>query len=437
MPRPQQSTLQQQMARASRRLFLQTFLGCLLWSWAGALALSAGWFVGQHYLLESPPEWLRLVVAGGTMAVATVLAIVLALYKRPSHLAAALMIDEKFGLKERVTTSLSLEPGQENTPAGQALLADVNQRLADLDMRSKFPVTVSWLAGIMPVAAVILAVAAFYYQPPATHANIPADDKKAEAPPNAVEIEQKLNQLKKKASPRPRDDRPPSEDLKNIEAELDRIANRPRSTKEQLRERIKEMTALEDQAKNKEKEMAERSNSIRHQLQQLDRLGNQDGNREGPARDLQKALAEGNLDQAKDEIQKLAKKLKENQLSNKEKQDLAKQLEDTQKKLERLAEQRDKQEELKKLHKEGKLDADALKRELQNLKEDSDKLKDLQKLASQLGQCRQALQNGSNKEASQGLSDAAEQLSELEGRDQDLQDLREQLQRLQDAKDSC
>jgi uncharacterized coiled-coil DUF342 family protein len=437
MARPQPPPLQRQLRRVRRRLFWQTLLACLFWCWAGALALSAGWFLAQSFLIPSPPGWLRLAVAGSVLGSATLLGIFLGVLRTPGRLDAALLLDERFGLKERVTTSLTLEPQHQHTPAAQALLADANQRVSQLDVGTRFPVRVSWLATVAPVVAALLAVGAFYYQPPPTQAKASVEAKRSEPPANAAEIEKKLDSLKKKPAEQRREGRPPSEDLQRIEAELDQIARRPRETKEQLRERIKEMTALEDSLKQREKEATERMQSIRNQLQQMDRWANQDGNHDGPAKDLQKALAEGKLDEAKKELQKLAKKIKENQLTAKEKEQLKKQLQDLQKKLERAAQQKDKQDQLKKLHQEGKLDADTLKRELEQLKQDSQQLKDLQKLANQLGQAQQAMQNGNDKEAGSSLDDAAEQMKELDLQEQDLQDLREQLQRLQDAKDSC
>jgi uncharacterized coiled-coil DUF342 family protein len=437
MARPQLSPLQRQIARVSRRLFLQTMLGCLLWCWAAALATTAAWFVAQPFLAVTVGDAWRLPIAGGLVGLATLVAMVLAVLKAPPRLAAALLLDEKFGLKERVTTSLTLAPEMAASPAAQALLADVNERIDQLDVGSRFPVRVSWLTTLAPACAVVLAVAAFYYQPPSSQANIGPKDPGAEAPKNAAEIEQKIAQLKKKPAEKARADREMSEELRRIEAELDQIANRPRQTKEQLRERVKEMTALEDYLKNRERELTDRSRSLKTQLHQMDQMANHNGNQEGPLKELRKALSEGKLEKAHEEIQKLSKKLKDNRLTNEEKKQLAKQLKDLQNQLERAADQTDKKDQLKKLNQEGKLDAEALKREMKQLEEESQKLKDLQKLANQFGQCRLALEQGKSSQAVQSLEDAADQLNDIDLQDGDLADLREQLQRLRDAKDSC
>jgi hypothetical protein len=436
MPHTQLSPLQRQLGRVGRRLFWQKLVTTLLWSWAAALAATALWFVAQPHLIQDSSGWLRLGVAGGALAAASFLALGWALFRAPPRLAAALMLDEKFGLKERVTTSLTLAPDQEATPAGQALLADVNERLERLNVSTRFPLHVSWLTTVAPACAAIIALAAFFYQPAPTQAIAPKD-KETQAPANAAEIEQKMKELKKRVGERRPHNKLLDEKLKEFEGELDQIANRPRDSQSQRLERVKEMTKLEEKMKNQEKELADKSRSLQKQLAQLDQTARQSGNQDGPGKDLEKALAKADLKQAREEMDKLVKKLKENQLTQKEKSDLSKQLDDLQKKLERLSDQQDKKDELKKLNQEGKLDADALKRELKALEEQSQKLQDMKKLAKQLAQCQQALQNGNSQQAAQGLEDAAEQLKEMDLQDQDLQDLREQLQRLADAKDSC
>src|SRR4051812_7785711 len=105
-----------QVARARRRLFLQTLLHTCAAVWAIALVLSVGWLLAEPYLVTAPAEWLRWVVAGGLMLVATIAGIWLTVRRRPSQMAAALSIDQLFGLRERVVTSFALSPEEANTP---------------------------------------------------------------------------------------------------------------------------------------------------------------------------------------------------------------------------------------------------------------------------------------------------------------------------------
>jgi hypothetical protein len=140
------SPLQRQVARAGRRLFVQTLLNNLFVFCAVALGAGVAWFLIEPYLLDEPAAWSRWAVASGLLGAGVLSAMVLALWKRPTPLTAALSLDERFGLKERVTTSLMLEKPQMASPAGQALLADVNQRIAEIDVGSRFPIRVSWTA---------------------------------------------------------------------------------------------------------------------------------------------------------------------------------------------------------------------------------------------------------------------------------------------------
>src|SRR5262245_35070316 len=189
------SPVQRQLARVSRRLFLQVFLDSLFWCLAGALILAAVWFLVQPLVLSAPPDWLRWALAGGLIVAGTALAVVLALVRRPSDLVAALVLDEKFNLRERVTTSLTLAPHQANTPAAQALLEDVNQQVKQLDVGSRFPVRLSWNVTLVPLCAAIVALVALFYQPVFDQPQAPAanpEDKIA----NAEEIEKKIAMAK-------------------------------------------------------------------------------------------------------------------------------------------------------------------------------------------------------------------------------------------------
>jgi hypothetical protein len=307
--------LRLQVTRVYRRLVLQTVLNAVLWCWAGAILLAAFWFLLQPLAIKPAPEWLRWAVAGGLAGAGTIAGVALGIWRAPSKLVAALSLDSEFGLKERVTTSLLLAPEQEATPAGQALLADVDQHVAKLDVGSRFPVRMHWHAALVPACGVILALIAVFYEPgKSSHASSGGTNSTVDVPQNIADINRKMKDLKK-AAEKNSSDRAKSEDLKALEAELEKIANRPTENKEQIHERIKEMTGLEEAMKNKEKELAEKSQALKTQLKQLDKM--KEGDREGPAKDLEKALAEGKFDKAREEAERLAKRMQGNQLTKK------------------------------------------------------------------------------------------------------------------------
>src|SRR5262249_46875087 len=149
--------------------------------------------------------------------------------RAPSRLTAALLLDERCDLRERVTTSLLLSPREQPTAAAQALMADVNSRVADADIRSKFPVRIGWPAALAPSLAALLAIGAFNLDPRIGQVTQDGATAKPEAIANAKEIDQKLNELKKRERPKNAPLRDRSEDLKKLDAELDQIANKPRT----------------------------------------------------------------------------------------------------------------------------------------------------------------------------------------------------------------
>lgn len=430
MAKAKKPVLQRQVGRAHRRMALQTTLNCLCWSWVAALVLASVWFLVQPLVIEAPKPWLRWAIAGSCLGVATLAGLVIAYLRAPSQLQAALSLDSAFGLKERVTTSLTLAPEQVQTSAGQALLQDVNQRVTDLDIGSGFPIRLSWQAALVPAGGILLALVAVFYEPTKSQAISKLDD--AQQPPrNAKQIEQKMEALKKKVVDKDKEVAQKSEEIEKLEAELDKIANKPRDTKEQVRERIKEMTALEDVIKQKEKELAEKSSTLKQQLSRLDKASQK--NQEGPAKELEKALQQGKMDKAREEVERLAKQIQNNTMTEKEKEDLKKQLDNLQEKLENIAQQKEKEQQLR----QANLDPETLQRELDKLKKDGEKMKGLQDLAKQLGDAKKKLDAKDLNAAADDLSQAAESLKKMEASDKDLEDLRDQLARLTDAKDGC
>lgn len=431
MARTKLPLLQTQIRQAYRRLQFQSVINALVWCWAAAILLAVVWCLAEPWLLSSARPILRWQIAAGLFVAGTLTAAVIGWKRAPSLVTAALSIDERFDLRERVTTSLTLAPEQANSAAGQALLDDVNKKIADLDIHSKFPLQLSGWAALVPAAALILALVGVFYEPKQSKASLAKAELTA-PPPNAKELDQKMQDLKRKKNENDKAEKPKSEDLEKLEAELDQIANRPRNTKEEVRERIKDMTALEQQMKDKEKEMTDRSRALKQQLQKLDKMAAAQG-AEGPTKQLEKSLAQGKFDKAKEEIERLAKQLQNNTMDEKTKEQLKDQLDKLKDKIEALAEQKEKERQLKEMN----LDPETLKRELDQLKKDGQKMKDLANLAKQLGQAQQKLKEGDSQGAAEMLAQAGQQLKKMDASDKDLEDLRDQLTRLQDAKDEA
>lgn len=455
--------LHRQLARVRRRLFLQTLLQTLVWSWLASLACAAGWF------LADAAQSLRWTVAASFLVAGTVFAIVLAVLRMPPRVAAALALDERFDLKERVTTALTLSQAQQESPAGQALLADVESRLGLLRMRERFPIRTPWQAALVPLGALALVLLSFFYQPALAPVQADSDRPLADSPLAKAEIEKALRPLNRKPAIKP-GERPKSEELQRLEAELDRLAQKPRDTKEQARELVKDLTNAEDEVRKRETQLADRVAALKEQMKQVQHLSNKD-TKDGPARKLDKALDRGDMKKAREEAERLGrqlqadeesarlrKKMKDKELTEEQKQELREQLEKLkdqelgreqkeqmqqqlqhiQDKLQRLTRSDEAKERLRELQRQGAINQEELERELDQIdknmaKLDKETLQQLQELADKLGECKRCLQEGKEGEAAKKLAEAAEKLARLDPNGE-CQELQQQLQQLQQAR---
>ncbi len=451
MPRTTPTPLDRQLGRVRRRLFVQTLLAALAWGWTATLALTALWFLAQPYLLADAPAALRWYVLGSAVAAGTLGALAWAVLRAPSAVAAALAFDERFGLKERVTTALTLGPLDITSPAGLALLADVNNRLAPLRVGECFPVRPPRSAALVPVLALLLVLLALFYNPSVPQGDAATEPQLATEPAVKADIERKLRQLQKKGERKPAADKPKSDELQRLEAELDKLAKKPHETREQAREVVKDLTDVQDQVHKREKELAERADALREQMRQLDRLQKKQA-KEGPARNLERALDRADFKKAKEEADRLGKqlqadeqadrlrkKIKEEKLTEEQKQEAREQLErlgaqeltgeqrqqaqqqlqDIQDKLERLTRGEEAKERLRQLHRQGALSQEQLDRELDQLESNCSKLDDqtkkaLEELAQKLKEARQCMKEGKDGEAAEKLKEAGECLAKLD-----------------------
>jgi hypothetical protein len=268
------TTLVRQVGRVRRRLFLGSMLALVAWSWAVALALAAGWFFVQPYLLADPPDWLRWAVLGGLTGLCTALALTLAYLRAPTQVSAALSLDERFGLRERVTTSLTLGPDQVGSPAGQALLADVEGRLAQVRVSDRFPVRLPWQpATLVPACGTAVVLLALFWAPRLATSELDAATDTSTPPEARAAVDEQMKKLAlNKAAERKNEMPVKSEDLKRIEADIENFTRKPRETRDDIRERIKDATAIEAEIKRQQQEQAKRVDALKEAMKQAERL---------------------------------------------------------------------------------------------------------------------------------------------------------------------
>jgi hypothetical protein len=347
--------LEQLVSAARWRLNFALFLSLCTRTLAIGLALvSVAWLAPKIWSLNSwlpgveVPAWYW-----GTLSIGLLLGLIWAALqlwrRRPSPLDAAVEIDQRFALRERLSSAWALDPATADSAAGQALLADAAERAARIDIRDQFPIRLerraAWL--LVPIAAIaILALLpdAETTQPVAITPVV------NEQKPIEVAVEVAKKSLEEKAK------QLEEQGLKDAAAELETLA------------RKSELGNVE---------------TLKENLAKLKQAG------EGTADKLTQALAESDFEQARELVKELARKLKAGELSEQERQRLSADL----KKLAAAADQ------LVKEHEQAKRDLEAQIRQAQaegNLQKAADlqrKLEQREAVERQMEQLRKAAEN--------------------------------------------
>ena len=131
--------LQQRIGVARRRLNLERFLSHLFRSTAVWLIVGLlGVLVSKIWYVPVDPQIWTIAWLAGSLAAGLITAIIWSALTRKDQLEAAIEIDKRFGLKERVSSALELDAETRETAVGQALVSDAVKRIERLDVGERF-----------------------------------------------------------------------------------------------------------------------------------------------------------------------------------------------------------------------------------------------------------------------------------------------------------
>ncbi|MGL4420690.1 MAG: hypothetical protein ACRCZF_08505, partial [Gemmataceae bacterium] len=398
----------------------------------------------EPWVLSSPSPDLKWFVLGGLQILALLGTIVSVYWTAPTLDRVALEVDQRFDLKERMITAFVLPTEFQSTSVGEALLADATAAANRIRVADKFPVQPRRHAAWIPFLAGLIALTVLFYKPDTASvfgagASNPEAKKDDGVTPNATA--KKVNNTPFVKPKPPELDRPnKSKDLEKLEQELAKLAEKwakqEADTPEKKREKLSELTSMEDKMKKFQQEREDKLAQLGKQLQQLEKLNKDKDFAEGIGKELNDALSKGEMKRAEDAVDELKKKAKDKKLKEEDLKTLEKQMEKMRDQLNRRNEDKEKEQKLKdmidKAKKEGQ-NADALERELDKLKQDMKQSEQaMEKMAERMQKMQEAMKKGDMEELSKELDKLGEDLKEMGDELKDLEDVGEYLQKIQD-----
>jgi hypothetical protein len=421
-----------QVARARRRLLLEQFLGrstwCLLATFSIATIAIAlpRIFVIEGLPLDWDMGWLLGALVGGLLG-----AVAWTIAAPRTVLDAAIEIDRRFELRERVASSLSLSTTDFESEAGRAVVNDASRAISRVDVGEGFRIRLDRRAWwpIIPAAISLLLVAAFDNRIAESSAKADRVANQQNDKKNIDSLRERIAAQKKQVGER---DLPVAEEaFKQVDEALRDLNQSPDADRTK---RVVKLNDLKQQLEDRRQELGAQE-ELKKQLDNLKNLG------AGPAEKAAQAMKEGNWDQAKQEIEKLKNELAKGNLSEKTKQDLANQIEQMQKKLEAAASAHqqamdDLKKQIDQQKQQGNMaKAGELQQKLDQLQKQQPQMDKLQQMAQQMGAMQQALQQGDNQKAADAMANLAQQLDQMAKDAQQMKALDQMMNNLEMAKD--
>jgi chemotaxis protein histidine kinase CheA len=428
--------LHQQVARARRRLILEQFLSRLVSCMIAALVVAAIAVATPRVIaIANLPERWDLMWLVGSAVCALVAALVRTFVSNRSAIDAAIEIDRRFDLRERIASSLSLSEEEQSSQAGRAVVNDALRAVGRIDVDDKFRINVGKRAlwPLVPAAIVFVLVAFVNNRPAASSLEEQATAKTAENTKTALEsLRKKVEEQRQKL------DKEKGLDKANGLFKQIEEGTRELTQKDKV-DPTKAAVKLNDLAKQLEERRQQLGgkDGLKEQFQKMKNLG------AGPADKAAEAMKQGDWKKAMEEVEKLSKDLSEGKMDAATKEALEKQMAKMKEKLEAAVQAHQQaMEQLKKQIEEQKKKGDLAKAgELQKKldqmqKQSQQQMEKLQQLAQKMGDAQQSLKKGDSQKASQSMSQMAQQLDQMQKDANEMENISMAMDQIEMAKDA-
>ncbi|MCM2370057.1 hypothetical protein [Aporhodopirellula aestuarii] len=389
-----------------------------------------------------PNQWVTAwVVASLTLAV--VAAGIHAWWFAPSRADVATEVDRRFGLRERLSSSLAVcsentpdrDPAQPRSQFTEALVDDATHRARSLNIAEKFPLRAgrsAWLPlSLVPILAAMIMVVE-----PATPATqtMAATDSSEVRQVKSVAAELKKRIAEQRRASEAKGLKEAQELFQNMERQLDKITN---SKTLNRKDALIQLNEIKDQIQER-KDRIGSPDQLRRTLSQMRGV---DG---GPAEKIAEQIRKGDFASAAEEIRKLAKDIKDGKMGEKEikklaeqSKKLAQQMKDAVNEHEQRKEQL--REQIEQAKREGRNEDAAKLQEKLNKAEAADsqmqQMQQMQQMAKAMQDAADAMQQGDSQAAADAMQEMSQQLGEMQAAMEELEDLQSALDDLAQSKD--
>ena len=425
--------IESQVSSARRRLILGTFGRTVCYTLFAALivatlaiAAPAIWVMNVDF-----DNWCYAWIGGSSIA-ALIAAGAYALVTAPSSESVATEVDRRFGLRERLSSSMTLDADERESDFGLALTADAEKRASQLEIADRFalkPSKLSWLPlSLIPILAVVFLLVEPVGESIASSTPEIEKNEIDQVKKVAAQLKKRIQQQKRNA------DAKGLEEAKELFDKMEAKLNKITSQKDMSRK--KAMIALNDL----KKQLEERRNQLGSGDQMRKAMSQMKGLQSGPGEKVAKAIQQGEFGKAKDIIKDLANKMRDGKLNEREKAQLNKQIDQMKQQMQQAVKKHEqaKQELQKKIEQaraQGRAaDAAKMQQQLNQLQQRDQQMQQMQKMAEAMNQAQQAMQNGNQKQAADALQQMAEQLGDMQQEMSELEDLEATLDELSQGK---
>ena len=394
--------IRKQVALAHRRMWIAQFLDHLLWAsifcfsiCALALLIPKLWPLAflQEEGRSDIWNWSWL---GAAAAISFTVAVARACVSGPGKFDAAVEIDARFKLKERLSSAWSLPEAELESPSGRALIRDAVRRAEVLEVKEKFGIQLRRLA-IVPVALLLAIAGLFFLKNAVSETSAQAEQL---SPAQQEEIKQAIEITKKQLREKMQEfenaglDELDSE-MRSISRKLDELQPDQMSKKETMIQ----LNDIQREIQAKQSELGD-IESLKRRFEKMS-----DSN-SGLAREFSDAIKEGELDEAKKLLDELSEKIADGSLDEREQKKIAQDLNRLAEQLADMAEQheqakQDLQRQINQAAAKGDMTkAGELQQKLDELEKSDRQSQQMKRMSDAMGNCAECM--GGNRPSKQG-----------------------------------